>query len=120
MSATLQLSRPLRTADAAWPYQIVLDGQAAGKFTNGNSTSLQIAAGTHTLQVRSLHIVLRHLRFASPTVTFDLDDDQTAEFECHARPLVQIPYWLIASLAGPRSRWIVLERAHPQRRADAN
>ena len=42
MSPTLQLSRSSRLVDAAWPYEIVLDGHPAGKITNHASRSLEI------------------------------------------------------------------------------
>ena len=112
MSATLQLSRSFRVADAAWPYSIVLDGQAVGKVTNRNSTEIQLAPGTHTLQVFSLHKILSLLHVSSPTVTLDVRDGERADFICHSRPFSQISYWLIAAVRGQRSRWIVLERAN--------
>jgi hypothetical protein len=111
MSATLQLSRSFRVADAVWPYSIVLDGQTVGKITNHNSIQIQLAPGTHTLQIHSLHAILARLHVSSPTVTLDVSDDEGAEFICHSRPFPQIIYWLIAALRGQRSRWIVLERA---------
>jgi hypothetical protein len=111
MSPTLQLSRSSRVADAAWPYEIVLDGHAAGKITNRASSSLEIAASPHTLQLRSLHVINRHLGLASPVVTFDADDGDDAEFVCHPRPFVQTLYWWIACLVGARTQWIVLESA---------
>jgi hypothetical protein len=112
MSATVQLSRPFRLTDAAWPYQIVVDGQAAGNITNRRQTKLQIAAGTHTLQIRSLHILLGHLGLASPTVAFDVSDGGTADYVCHGRPFVQSIFWLVGCLVGARGRWIILRRAN--------
>jgi hypothetical protein len=117
MSATLQLSRSFRVADAAWPYGIVLDGQTIGKITNRNSTKMQIEPGTHTLQILSLHKILSHLRLSSPSVTLDVSDDETADFICHSRPFLEVIFWLIAALRGQRSRWIVLERAKETDRA---
>jgi hypothetical protein len=111
MSATLQLSRTARLADAAWPYSIVLDGQTVGKITNRNSIKIQLAPGTHTLQILSLHKILSLLRLSSPTVTLNVSDEETADFTCHSRPFPQIIYWLIAALRGKRNGWIVLERA---------
>lgn len=87
----------------------MLDGHAAGKITNRASCNLEIATGTHMLQLRSLHVINRHLGLASPVVTFDAGDGDTAQFVCHSRPLVQLLFWWIACLVGERSRWIVLE-----------
>jgi hypothetical protein len=40
MSATVELTGPFRLADAVWPYEIVLDGQAEENITNrGNEVS---------------------------------------------------------------------------------
>jgi hypothetical protein len=114
MSPTLQLSRSWRLADAAWPYEIVLDGHPAGKITNHNSRSLEITPSTHTLQLRSLHVINRRLGLASPVLTFDAGDGDTATFVGHPRPFVQALYWWIKCLAGARTRWIVLERVAPQ------
>ena len=114
MSPNLQLSRSLRLADAVWPYEIVLDGHASGKIANRSRRSLEITASTHTLQLRSLHIINRHLGLASPVATFNAGDGETVEFVCHPRPFLQALYWWIACLAGARSQWIVLERVSPQ------
>ena len=61
MTATLRLVRP---ADAVWSYQIVLDGNSAGQIRNGPNIQIATSAGTHTLQIRSLHTINRHLGLA--------------------------------------------------------
>jgi hypothetical protein len=119
MSTTLQLVRPFRLADAAWPYQIVLDGEAVAEIRNRGRIERPIAAGTHTLQIRSLHIINGRLRFASRLATFDLADDQRAEFVCHGRPFAQAPYWWVTCLRGNRNQWIVLDRLQPPAGATA-
>jgi hypothetical protein len=48
MSATLQLSRPFRIVDWAFPFKIVLDGRTVGKINNRGNTEIQVEAGTHT------------------------------------------------------------------------
>lgn len=111
MSATLQLSRSFRLADAVWPYSIVLDGQTVGKITNHRRTKIQLAPGAHTLQIRSLYAILSRLHVSSPSVMLDISDDEEADFICHSRSFPQIIYWLIAALRGQRSQWIALERA---------
>jgi hypothetical protein len=51
MSATLQLSRPFRIVDWAFPFRVVLDGRTVGQIRNRNSTEIQVEAGTHTLKL---------------------------------------------------------------------
>jgi hypothetical protein len=111
MTATLQLSRPFRLADLVWPYEIELDGQPAGEITNRKRTRLEVAPGSHVLQVRSLHVVNRWLGLSSPSVTFDVRDGERADFVCHVRPFVQAVARWIVCLVGDRTRWISLERA---------
>jgi hypothetical protein len=105
MSATLQLSRPFRVVDWAFPFEIVLDGRAVGKIKNRDSTELQVDAGPHTLQLDY------YLGLRSPIETFDVRDDETATYVCHARPAVTGLPWLIGSLLFKHDAWIVLERA---------
>jgi hypothetical protein len=69
MSATLQLSRPSSLVDLVWPYAIVLDGKTVGRVSNNAETSLDLAPGAHTLQIRSRHIVLGRLGFSSPVLS---------------------------------------------------
>lgn len=110
MSTQVQLTRSSRLADAAWRYQIVLDGQNAGVIRNGATAQLSTPPGEHTLQIRSLHIVNRHIGLASPPATFNLDDGKHAQFLCHAPSFAQaLPQW-ITCLRGDRSQWIKLER----------
>jgi hypothetical protein len=110
VTTELQLRRPPRLADAAWAYEVVLDGENAGKIRNDASIGLPISLGTHTLQIRSLHVINRHLGLASPAATFEVTDTETAEFACHPRAFAKTLFWWIACLLGDRSQWILLER----------
>jgi len=109
MSATLQLSRPSSLVDLVWPYAIVVDGEAVGRVSNGGETSLEVAPGAHTLKIRSRHIVLGLLGFSSPVLSFEASEGEIASFRCHPRSLRDVPYGLMAGLAGKRSTWIGLE-----------
>jgi hypothetical protein len=99
--------------DAARSYQLVLDGQPAGVIRNGATKQLEVAAGTHTLQLRSLHIINRHLGLASPTATLVVGEGDTLKYVCHPHPFLQIIAWWIRCLRSDRSRWIALSPAHP-------
>jgi hypothetical protein len=111
MGATLLLTRPYRLADAARPYQIVLDDEPGGQIRMNSSAEMPIAAGTHTLQIRLPKIVSRRPGRGSPTVTFDVGDGEAAEFACHPPAYPQASFRWIASLLGDPDRWIQLERA---------
>ncbi len=116
MSATVHVTRPFRLADAIWPYQIVLDGQGAGDISIRGTVRLPTSSGTHTLQIRSLHVINRHLGLASPTSTLELHDGETAALVCHPRPFLQALVWWIKCLLGDRSQWIMIEQTtskHP-------
>jgi hypothetical protein len=109
MSATLQLTRPSSLVDLVWSYAIDLDGETVGRVSNGAETSLEVAPGAHTLQIRSRHIVLGRLGFSSPLLSFEASEGQTASFRCHPRNLREVPYRLMTGLAGKRTTWIELE-----------
>lgn len=113
MSAELRVTRSPRLADAAWSYQIALDGDDAGVIRNGATTRLTTSAGKHTIQIRSLHVINRHLGLASPTATFDLHDDESVEFVCHAHSFGRALSQWLGSLRGDRTHWIMLERVPP-------
>jgi hypothetical protein len=110
MSAMLRITRLSRLADLVWPYQIVLDGTAATEIRNSKSIQIPVTAGTHTLQIRSLHIVNRLLGLASPTITFEIDDDETASFVCQPGAFVKILGRWTACLTGDRTQWISIEQ----------
>ena len=111
MSATLELTRPSRLVDLVWSYQILIDGQPAGEIRNGSSTKVAVAAGTHTLRVRSLHIINRRLGLASPTATLSAGESETVGYVCQARPFAQAIVWWFKCLLGDRNGWIQLSHA---------
>jgi hypothetical protein len=112
MSATLELSRPSRLVDLVWSYQILLDGQPAGEIRNAATTKVEVAAGSHTLQVRSLHVISRLFGLASPTATLVVTDGETITYACVARPFLQSIVWWFKCVVGDRSGWITLAPAH--------
>jgi hypothetical protein len=105
MSATLQLSRPFRIVDWAFPFKIVLDGRAVGAIRNRESTEIELDAGTHTLKL-DYYVGLK-----SPTATFDVGEHETARFVCRARPAASGIFWRVGSLLFQHDAWIVLEAA---------
>jgi hypothetical protein len=105
MTATLHLSRPFRIVDWAFPFTIVLDGRTVGQIRNRKSTEIHVEAGTHTLKL-DYYVGLK-----SPTVTFDVGDNETAHFVCRARPAATGLFWLIGSLLFQHDAWIVLDGA---------
>jgi hypothetical protein len=111
MSAMLQVIRPFRLADAARPYQIVLDGEATREIRNNASAEMPIAAGTHTLRVRVGGLLRGRPGRGSQEVTFQVGDGETAQFSCH--PPAFWESWLawIASLLGDPDKFIRLEQA---------
>jgi hypothetical protein len=109
MSATLQVSRPSSLVDFVWPYSVVVDGESVGRLSNGAQTSLDVTPGTHTLQMRSRHIVLGRLGFSSPALSFEATEGKTTSFRCRPRTLREVPAGLKAGLAGTRTTWIGLE-----------
>jgi hypothetical protein len=111
MSATLHISRPSNLVDLVWPYAIVVDGETVGRVSNDAETSLQVAPGTHSLQIRSRHIVLGRLGFSSPALSFEVGEGETVSFRCHPRKLQEVPYRLFAGLSGKPTTWIELERS---------
>jgi hypothetical protein len=87
----------------------MLDGETVGRLSNGAETSLEIAPGAHTLQIRSRHIVLGRLGFSSPAFSFEASEGETASFRCQPRTLREVPYRLKAGLAETRTTWIGLK-----------
>ncbi len=110
MSATLLLTRPLRVADAAQPYHVLIDGETVGAVRNNSSAEVPIASGKHTLQIRTPNIVTRRPGRGSPVVTFEVGDGETAEFTCRCPRYPRASYWYITCVLGDSNRWIELER----------
>jgi hypothetical protein len=105
MSATLELSRPFRIVDWAFPFRVVLDGRTVAKIRNRRSAQIELDAGTHTLKLDY------YLGLTSPTVTFDVGEHETARFVASPRPAATGLFWLIGSLLFQHDAWIVLEAA---------
>ena len=126
MSSTLQFTRASRLIDVAWPYRVLVDREPVGRVRNGETVRFPIAAGPHEVQLRSLHVVNRHLGLASPALTVGAGEGQTLELVCASpSPLGALPLWL-RCLFGDRTRWIDLEAgsrtaiAANDQRTDAN
>jgi hypothetical protein len=118
MSATLQLTRPWRTADWGRSFQIVLDGETVGHIPVLRSTGMPIEAGEHTLQMhvrKILNLVRGRPGRGSQTVAFHVDDGQSVEFVCHPPSYPGALWSFIAAMADEPSGWISLERAHSRR-----
>jgi hypothetical protein len=111
MSASLKISRPSSLVDLVWPYAVVLDGKTVGRLPNDGELSLEVAAGAHSLQMRSLHIVLGRLGFGSPVLSFETAEGGTARFCCRPGTLREVPRRLKNGFAGNRTTWIGLERS---------
>jgi hypothetical protein len=111
MNTTLRLTRSFRVADLARPYQIVLDGELAGRIGTLASAELPIAAGTHTLQIRVPRLLIFPGLVSSP-VTFDVDNGETVRFVCHPPKFLQAAWpKYLACVWGAREWWIELGSA---------
>jgi hypothetical protein len=58
------------------PFQILLDGTAAGSIDRNQTVELPIAPGPHTIQVRVG-------RYSSHTRSFDASDGRNVRFRCN-------------------------------------
>lgn len=110
MSGTLQIVRRSQLTDLVWPYDVVLDGVSAGAIRNGQTVQIPVTPGAHTLQIRSLHVVNRHLGLASPSIAVEISDDQTAGYVCQPSPFSKAFGRWAACLTGDRTQWITLEQ----------
>jgi hypothetical protein len=78
VAATLRLKREgfgieLRRGQ----FEILVDDRAAGSLNkNGESVELPVEPGRHSLQ-------LRHRRYSSRALSFDVTDGETVTFRCH-------------------------------------
>jgi hypothetical protein len=110
MSATLLLTRPFGLADAARPFQVVLDGEPVGEIRNNSRTEIPVVAGEHTLQIRTPNIITRRPGRGSPEVFFEAGDGDTAEFTCRCPRYPRASYWYLACVLGDSDRWIELDQ----------
>lgn len=74
------------------PFEIILDGEAAGTIARGQAVELEVGPGAHTLMVRSG-------RYSSPRREFEADNDTEVGFRCNGAIL-----WprYVASLFAPK------------------
>jgi hypothetical protein len=90
MAATLKLQRDVGAnlpELRRGPFQVVADGQGIGSLDNHETFQEEIVPGHHTLR-------LYKGRYRSRERTFEVGDDDTANFQCHgARTWVT---WLIS------------------------
>src|SRR5215467_8658767 len=102
MDAKVRISRR-----SGWRrYWIVLDGVRIGALGRGDGVSIELASGTHSLQ-----LVLRH-GLGSPVETFGVRAGETAAFSCHPPSLIAAIPRLVTALLLHRASWIALERNH--------
>jgi len=95
MSATLKVSRKTIGMEVRRdPYDVIVDGERAGSVALHETTELQVAAGRHTVQVRSG-------RNSSRTLTFDVVEDGVIAFQSGGkRPLpIFLVSFVVPSLA---------------------
>jgi hypothetical protein len=84
MTATLRLTHKAIGAEVRRsPYDVVVDGQPAGSVDMNDTIDIPIAAGRHTLQVRSG-------RNSSRSQTFDAAESQTVAFRCTGKSFLPI------------------------------
>lgn len=78
MSATVTLERATKgiVELRRSPFEIILDGSAAGSIDRGETVELPVEAGPHTLRVRSG-------RYSSRALSFDADDISNLHFRCN-------------------------------------
>jgi hypothetical protein len=84
MTATLRLTHKAIGAEVRRsPYDVMVDGQPAGSVDMNDTIDIPIAAGRHTLQVRSG-------RNSSRSQTFDAAESQTVAFRCTGKSFLPI------------------------------
>ena len=84
MAATLKVSHKAIGAEVRrGPYDIVLDAASIGSVEMNQTMESSIAAGRHTLQVRSG-------RNSSPTKTFDAVDGEIVAFRCTGKSILPV------------------------------
>ena len=113
MSTSLYLIGPSRLADAARPYEILLDGKIAGEIRNNMNAEVSLEAGTHSLEIRlpkMVKISNRRPGLSSQPMTFEVDVGEVAAFKCYRPPTLQAFFMWIVRQLGRRNRWISLER----------
>ena len=93
MAATLKLTHKAIGAEVRrGPYEIAVDGQAAGSVEMNETIEIAIEPGRHTLQVHSG-------RNSSQTEVFDAAEGDTVAFRCTGKRFLPI---FLASFVVPR------------------
>ena len=92
MTATLRLTHKAIGAEVRrHPYDIVLDGRAAGSVAMNKSLEIKIPPGSHTVQVHTG-------RDSSKVVTFDAVDGETVAYRCTGKRFLPL---FLASFINP-------------------
>ena len=85
-------------------YRVVLDGGNVAALGRGKSVEMEVASGTHTLQL----VYRRGLR--SPVAKFSVRAGETAAFACRPPSCIAAVPRLVAVFLLHRGAWIVLDR----------
>ena len=105
MATTLRLERrmpgvTIAIQDRKRPWQILLDGQAAGKIDHDQVSEFDITPGPHTLQLTSTG------SRRSPEHSFTAAEESVVEFTCHSQPIWPL---MLMALVVP-GHWIALKQ----------
>lgn len=105
MTATLRIERSMpgptmAIGDRNRSWQILLDGQPVGTLARDAVSEIDIAPGTHTLQLASTG------SRRSPERPFTASDRSVTEFVCHTQPVWPL---MLMALVLP-GRWIALKQ----------
>jgi hypothetical protein len=78
MSATLRLTRKITFAVELrrGRFEISVDGKDVGSIDNNETVEVRLQPGLHTVQ-------LRHGRYSSRELSFDVAEDDAIDFRCH-------------------------------------
>lgn len=110
MSATVQLIRPARLADAWRTYEVLLDGRAVGEVRNRTTVRASVAPGRHAVRARTLKPAAGRFGLSSPTMSFEVGDGETTRFTVHPPRYPEAALsWLKCVLIGPKDRWIEID-----------
>lgn len=101
--ATLRLTR-VRSGwrDRAQKYTILLDGEAVGVIANGETRSIPVSEGEHTLRLKIDWTGSSEQRFVASA-------GETIAFTC--RTDTKFALWALAESVFHRDRWVILERS---------
>jgi hypothetical protein len=101
MTAELSLSRQWGSyLVRGKPWEVIVDGKAAGSIGHHQTIELPVEPGEHTLRVKASE------RYISRERRFEAADEQVVSFRCHGP--VALPM-LLAALVNPKL-WITLKQ----------